>query len=229
MLSRMAVCNLFRSSSTPAHACLAASLDVQLYEAGLFPSPYTYSAHSSSISFQKSGPWAIPWFLCPAPEAVLLLHQFVSVSLPIFASSGHAEIAAPVSNVHLFQPSGSRCGDPPSVSNDATSRELEEPVPAVVPQLHLRLLVPQSLCSLACDVLRFSFTSFVLSSTGVWLILWIRPTFCVLRWPFLPQCQQTASLTFFLDVLTITLSFLALVAFLASFASIAKAVHLNQI
>ena len=36
----------------------------------------------------------------------------------------------------------------------------------------------QRACSLACGVLQFPFTSFVLSSTGAGLILWIRPTFC---------------------------------------------------
>ena len=35
----------------------------------------------------------------------------------------------------------------------------------------------QRACFLACDVLRFSFASFVLGSTGARLILWIRPTF----------------------------------------------------
>ena len=35
----------------------------------------------------------------------------------------------------------------------------------------------QRKCSFACDVLRFSFASFVSSSTGAWLILWIPPTF----------------------------------------------------
>ena len=52
------------------------------------------------------------------------LHSFACVSVPISASSGNAAIAAPVSCVHLNQPSGSRCGDLTRVSNDAKSREL---------------------------------------------------------------------------------------------------------
>ena len=46
------------------------------------------------------------------------------MSVPIFASGGHARIAAPVTYVHLNQPSESRCGDLPSFSNDSQSREL---------------------------------------------------------------------------------------------------------
>ena len=41
-------------------------------------------------------------------EAVLQLLSFASVSVPISASNGNADIAAPVSYVHLNQPSGSQ-------------------------------------------------------------------------------------------------------------------------
>ena len=46
------------------------------------------------------------------------------VSVPIFASSVNAEIARPVSYVHLNQPSESKCSDPPRFSHCAKSREL---------------------------------------------------------------------------------------------------------
>ena len=100
-----------------------------------------------------------------SPETVLNLHACASVSVPIFASSGNAEIAAPVSYVHLNQPSGSRCGDLPSVSNDAKSRELASP------QLQLGLLVIQRARSFACAVLWYSFASLVLVSFGARQIL----------------------------------------------------------
>ena len=59
-----------------------------------------------------------------SPEAVVQLHQFASVSVPIFASSGHAEIAA-TRVVCPDQPSASRWGVICRVfPDDAKFREL---------------------------------------------------------------------------------------------------------
>ena len=136
------------------------------------------------------------------------------------------EIAAAVSYVHLNHPSRSKCGDLTRVSNGAKSRELARAV--------LRLLLHRG-CSSACAVLRFSFASLVLDSTGARLILWIRSTFCA-QMAFLTAAPTNnvlvwirtlvLMLTFFLDVLTITFPLLAFLALLATFV---KAVHLHRI
>ena len=81
-------------------------------------------------------------------------------------------------------------------------------------------------------MIRFAFASLVLSSTGAGLILWIRLTFCA-QMAFLTALPtknvhvwNPTLFLMFLDVLTLTLPFLALLAFLVSFA---KAVHLLPI
>ena len=115
-------------------------------------------------------------------------------AVPICASSGNVEIAAPVSYVHLNQALGSRCGDLPGVSNDATSRELAKC------QLRLwfhscRLVsLFQGARSFACVVLWFSFASLVLASSRARLFLWVRTTCRAQVALLVPPCQQTASL-----------------------------------
>ena len=155
-------------------------------------------------------------------------------SVPIFTSSGNAEIAAPVSYVHLNQPSGSRCGDLPSVSDDAKSRLLARG--------RLRLLFHScSLVSLfqrdrsfACAVLRFSFAFLVLASPGARLTLWVRPTFRAQV-----AFQTTVPRNNFIDgiwIVTLVLtsaSFLAVLAitfpFLAFLAAFAQTVHIHVV
>ena len=93
----------------------------------------------------------------------------------IVASRGKAKIAAPVSWVHLNQPSGSRCGDLPSVLNDASPESSPELVAAVAPPLQLGLLVPKRPFLCLCR----SLVSHCLPYVGLLqrLILWVRPTF----------------------------------------------------
>ena len=75
----------------------------------------------------------------------------------------------------------------------------------------------QRACSLACGVLRFSFASFVLSSTGGGLILWIRRKFCAQL--ALLSTMPTNSVLVWIRTLVLMLT-LFLNAFTITFSSI---------
>ena len=126
---------------------------------------------------------------CFSPEAVLWLQIFACDSVPILASSGNAEIAAPVSYVHLNQPSWSRYGDLTRVSIDRKSGELA------------RAGCGCGSCSRwSNEPAPLSVTFFVFPLPP---LFWVprEPDWffgfdqhSVLKWPFLPKCQQRASL-----------------------------------
>ena len=144
---------------------------------------------------------------CFSPEAVLWLQIFACDSVPILASSGNAEIAAPVSYVHLNQPSWySVAVIWQEFQSTASLESLQELAAAVV----LVLAGPTSLLpclwrsSFFLYLLCFEFHGSRIDSLDSTNILCSNGL-------VLPKCQQTASLLGFGFWFWCWASFLALV------------------